>query len=94
MEMHAAMIFSWCYPRIVNLPCPKGADRRGAVCKTKALMSPSLLALRISIKRTFNRHTNAIRISVAATCFPPSGNAVKLSGRTFLAPHRGSCPKG
>ena len=22
------------------------------------------------------------------------GNAIKLSGRTFLAPHRGSCPKG
>ena len=21
-------------------------------------------------------------------------NAIKLSGRTFLAPHRGSCPKG
>ena len=24
----------------------------------------------------------------------PRGNAIKLSGRTFLAPHRGSCPKG
>ena len=24
----------------------------------------------------------------------PSGNAIKLSGRTFLAPHWGSCPKG
>ena len=24
----------------------------------------------------------------------PPGNAIKLSGRTFLAPHRGSCPKG
>ena len=24
----------------------------------------------------------------------PSGNAIKLSGRTFLAPHRGSCPEG
>ncbi len=23
-----------------------------------------------------------------------AGNAIKLSGRTFLAPHRGSCPKG
>ena len=22
------------------------------------------------------------------------GNAIKLSGRTFLAPHRGSCPEG
>ena len=22
------------------------------------------------------------------------GNAIKLSGRTFLVPHRGSCPKG
>ena len=25
---------------------------------------------------------------------PPAGNAIKLSGRTFLAPHRGSSPKG
>ena len=24
----------------------------------------------------------------------PLGNAIKLSGRTFLTPHRGSCPKG
>ena len=24
----------------------------------------------------------------------PLGNAIKLSSRTFLAPHRGSCPKG
>ena len=24
----------------------------------------------------------------------PLGKAIKLSGRTFLAPHRGSCPKG
>ena len=24
----------------------------------------------------------------------PLGNAIKLSGGTFLAPHRGSCPKG
>ena len=26
--------------------------------------------------------------------FPDGGNAIKLSGRTFLAPHRGSSPKG
>ena len=25
---------------------------------------------------------------------PLAGNAIKLSGRTFLAPHRGSSPKG
>ena len=25
---------------------------------------------------------------------PLAGKAIKLSGRTFLAPHRGSCPKG
>ena len=25
---------------------------------------------------------------------PHAGNAIKLSGRTFLAPHRGSSPKG
>ena len=27
-------------------------------------------------------------------CAPHDGNAIKLSGRTFLAPHRGSCPEG
>ena len=31
--MRVAMILSWCYPRIVSLPCPKVADRRGAVGK-------------------------------------------------------------
>ena len=25
---------------------------------------------------------------------PLAGKAIKLSGRTFVAPHRGSCPKG
>ena len=29
-----------------------------------------------------------------ARILPVLGNAIKLSGRTFLAPHRGSCPKG
>ena len=78
--MRAAMILSWCYPRIVNLPCPKGADRREAVCKTGTPMSPGLLVLRISIKRTFNRHTNAIRISVGATCFPLRGKCRRQKG--------------
>ena len=31
-------------------------------------------------------------ILVSQPC--PLGNAIKLSGRTFLAPHRGSSPKG
>ena len=29
-----------------------------------------------------------------AVPLPQWGNAIKLSGRTFLAPHRGSSPKG
>ena len=29
-----------------------------------------------------------------AVPLPHAGNAIKLSGRSFLAPHRGSCPKG
>ena len=29
-----------------------------------------------------------------AVPLPQWGNAIKLSGRTSLAPHRGSCPKG
>ncbi len=30
----------------------------------------------------------------SANLLPFLSNAIKLSGRTFLAPHRGSCPKG
>ena len=32
--------------------------------------------------------------SLISKSLPHLGNAIKLSGRTFLAPHRGSCPKG
>ena len=32
--------------------------------------------------------------TAGAVPLPQGGNAIKLSGRTFLAPHRGSCPKG
>ena len=32
-----------------------------------------ILVLRTSIKSTFHRHTNAVRISVVATCFPLRG---------------------
>ena len=30
----------------------------------------------------------------SASLLPFLSTAIKLSGRTFLAPHRGSCPKG
>ena len=43
------------------------------------------------LKSTINEST----LSTAdAVSLPHAGNAVKLSGRTFLAPHLGSCPKG
>ena len=35
--------------------------------------SLGLLVLRISIKRTFDRNTNVVRISIVATCFPLRG---------------------
>ena len=38
-------------------------------------------------------HT-ACALSAPTGHLPRKGNAIKLSGRTFLAPHRGSCPKG
>ena len=38
-------------------------------------------------------HT-ACALSAPTGHLPRKGTAVKLSGRTFLAPHRGSCPKG
>ena len=31
------------------------------------------LVLRMSIKRTFNRHANVVRMSARATCFPLRG---------------------
>ena len=43
-------------------------------------------------------HLSFIRLEPYPACYarhlPHAGNAIKLSGRTFLAPHRGSCPKG
>ena len=39
--------------------------------------SLGLLVLRISIKRTFNRNTNVVRISIVATCFPLRGKRLK-----------------
>ena len=45
-------------------------------------------------------HVSCIRFDDAGIAvfsyrsLPHWGNAIKLSGRTFLAPHRGSCPKG
>ena len=33
-------------------------------------------------------------LSALSIRLPFEGKAIKLSGRTFLAPHRGSCPKG
>ena len=36
----------------------------------------------------------ACTLSAPTGHLPRKGNAIKLSGRTFLAPHRGSCPKG
>ena len=36
----------------------------------------------------------ACALSAPTGHLPRKGNAIKLSGRTFVAPHRGSCPKG
>ena len=36
----------------------------------------------------------ASALSAPAGYLPLEEKAIKLSGRTFLAPHRGSCPKG
>ena len=36
----------------------------------------------------------ASTLSAPSGHLPLEGKAIKLSGRTFLAPHRGSCPKG
>ena len=37
---------------------------------------------------------SGVRMAWGSSYLPFQGNAIKLSGRTFLAPHRGSCPKG
>ena len=44
---------------------------------SNVFQSLGLLVLRISIKRTFNRNTNVVRISIVATCFPLRGKCRK-----------------
>ena len=44
---------------------------------SNVFQSLGLLVLRISIKRTFNRNTNVVRINIVATCFPLRGKRRK-----------------
>ena len=41
-----------------------------------------------------NKYTHMWKKNNDGQSLPRVGKAIKLSGRTFLAPHRGSCPKG
>ena len=41
-----------------------------------------------------NKYTHMWKKNNDGQSLPLAGNAIKLSGRTFLAPHRGSSPKG
>ena len=41
-----------------------------------------------------NKYTHLWKKNNDGQSLPRVGKAIKLSGRTFLAPHRGSCPKG
>ena len=75
----------------------------------KRLKSLGLLVLRISIKRTFNRNTNVVRISIVATCFPLRGKCrkqyvqanwifrnaatLKSSETSFRAQRNGACQR-
>ena len=71
--------------------------------------SLGLLVLRISIKRTFDRNTNVVRISIVATCFPLRGkcrkqyvqsnwifrsvSTLKSSETPFRAQRNGACQR-
>ena len=41
-----------------------------------------------------NKYTHMGKNNTDGQSLPRVGKAIKLSGRTFLAPHRGSSPKG
>ena len=62
-----------------HLPLEGKADDTRETCHRK----PSGIAV------YKNRRGASLRLSL-----PCMSNAIKLSRRTFLAPHRGSCPKG
>ena len=50
------------------------------------------LALEMTIRES--DVSKSLSLLVTSHASPSISNAIKLSGRTFLAPHRGSCPKG
>ena len=76
---------------------------------SNVFQSLGLLVLRISIKRTSNRNTNVVRISIAATCFPLRGKfrkqyvqanwifrsvaTLKSSETPFRAQRNGACQR-
>ena len=76
---------------------------------SNVFQSLGLLVLRISIKRTSNRNTNVVRISIAATCFPLRGKCrkqyvqanwifrsvatLKSSETSFRAQRNGACQR-
>ena len=49
------------------------------------------MSLDDKMRNLFPFHSFSAQKAPAPLC---GRNAIKLSGRTFLAPHRGSCPKG
>ena len=77
-EEGARMIFK--ETLIQSLPFPVRVSRFPHICRAVPLSSSVF-------------HT-ACALSAPTGHLPRKGNAIKLSGRTFLAPHRGSCPKG
>ena len=50
--------------------------------------------MRQSALSFFQSQGSGVSMAWGSSYLPFQGNAIKLSGRTFLAPHRGSCPEG
>ena len=69
---------------------------RSASLDDTYLSSPFLLCFHLVQGSRFSWRLRRLFLEDGILVSQPSplGNAIKLSGRTFLAPHRGSCPKG
>ena len=106
----------FCHQRRRRIPsssflwkCMKKGRNCKKTCSGLQSLPENRLVLRMSIKRTFNRHTNAVRINIVATCFPLRGKCrrqyvqanwifrsvatLKSSERPFRAQRDGECQR-
>ena len=92
---------AWTLPPSYGRRCPEGAEvgwgkryerERGNASQVDDIREHPIHRCAVPLSQWGRlRYENA---AIPETQTPLMGNAIKSSGRTFLAPHRGSCPKG